>query len=102
MSARSEAIAGLAGAPWALLHPEDAGRLGVGEGDTLVLTSTHGSIALRAVVRPALLPGQVFVPRGFDAAPVNALVDATGPASRVRVELLAAVAGAAGGTGSGA
>ena len=94
MSSRSRAIANLAGAPWAMLHPQDAERLGVGDGDPIVLTAADRSIALRAVVRPSLLPGQVYVPRGYDAAPVNALVDASRPVSRVRVHALAAGSGA--------
>jgi predicted molibdopterin-dependent oxidoreductase YjgC len=94
MSSRSRAIADLAGAPWALLHPQDALRLGITDGDPIVVAAADRSIALRALVRPALLPGQVYVPRGYDAAPVNALSDASHPVSRVRVQALAAVAGA--------
>jgi hypothetical protein len=37
----------------------------------------------------------VYVPRGYDAAPVNALVEASRPVASVRVHALAAVAGAA-------
>jgi len=96
MSSRSGAIADLAGAPWALLHPHDAARLGLSEGDGIVLSAANGSLALRAILSPAVLPGQVYVPRGYDAAPVNALIDASQPVSRVRVHGLAAVAGAAG------
>ena len=95
MSARSGAIAGLAGTPWALLHPQDATRLAVADGDSIVLAGAHGSLALRALVRPALLPGQVYVPRGYDAAPLNLLVDAAEPRTVVRVRVLAA-AGASG------
>jgi NADH-quinone oxidoreductase subunit G len=95
MSSRSRAVADLAGAPWALLHPQDAARRGIADGDTIVLAAVDRSIALRALVRPALLPGQVYVPRGYDAAPVNALVDASRPVASVRVHALAAVAGAA-------
>jgi NADH-quinone oxidoreductase subunit G len=94
MSSRSRAIADLAGAPWALLHPQDAGRLGIADGDPIVVAAPHRSLALRAAVRPAILPGQVYVPRGYDGAPVNALVDASQPVCRVRVHVLAAVAGA--------
>jgi anaerobic selenocysteine-containing dehydrogenase len=97
MSARSGAIANLAGTPWALLHPQDAARLAVADGDSVVLAGARGSIALRAVVRPAVLPGQVYVPRGYDAAPLNLLVDAAEPRSVVRVRVLAA-AGASGET----
>jgi NADH-quinone oxidoreductase subunit G len=85
MSARSGAIADLAGEPWALLHPEDAARAAVADGDPVVLTSRSGSVALRARLSTGILPGQVFVPRGYDAAPVNALVDAAEAVTRVRV-----------------
>jgi len=96
MSARSSAIANLAGTPWALLHPQDAARLEIADGDPVVLAGAHGSVALRAVVRPALLPGQIYVPRGYDAAPLNLLVDGASPRTLVRVRVLAA-AGASGG-----
>ncbi|HEU5298965.1 MAG TPA: NADH-quinone oxidoreductase subunit NuoG [bacterium] len=85
MSARSGAIADLAGEPWALLHPEDAARVAVADGEPVVLTSRRGSVALRARLSTAILPGQVFVPRGYDAAPVSALVDAAEAVTHVRV-----------------
>ena len=85
MSARSGAIAELAGEPWALLHPDDAARAAVDDGDPVVIASRRGSIALRLRVSAAILPGQVFVPRGYDAAPVNALIDLTDAVTRVRV-----------------
>src|SRR5439155_26817092 len=66
---------------------------GIGEGDATVVRSRRGSVALRAKLSPAVLPGQVFLPRGFDAAPANALVDLTEPFTRVRVTALAPVAG---------
>ncbi len=96
MSSRAGAIAHLAGEPWALLHPADAADQGIGEGDSIVLRSARGSIAVRAKVAPAVLPGQVYVPRGFDAAPVNVLVDASEAVTQVRAQLLTAVAGEAG------
>ncbi|HXF82601.1 MAG TPA: molybdopterin dinucleotide binding domain-containing protein, partial [bacterium] len=70
---------------WALLHPEDARRAAVADGDPVVLTSRAGAIALRARLSTAILPGQVFVPRGYDAAPVNTLVDGAAAVTRVRV-----------------
>jgi len=101
MTSRSTAIAGLAGEPWALFHPEDAARCGIGEGDATVVRSRRGSVAVRAKLSPAVLPGQVFLPRGFDAAPANALVDLTEPLTRVRVTALAPVAGGAEGRKEG-
>jgi len=88
MSARAGAIADLAGEPWAMLHRDDAARAAIAEGDPVIVTSRRGSIALRARLSAALLPGQVYVPRGFDAAPVNALVDLSEPVTRVRVQSL--------------
>ena len=55
------------------------------DGDPVVIASRRGSIALRLRVSAAILPGQVFVPRGYDAAPVNALIDLTDAVTRVRV-----------------
>jgi len=76
MSARSSAIADLAGEPWALMHPNDAARLPVAEGDAIVLQSPHGAAAVRVRVSTAVLAGQVFLPRGYDGAAANALMDA--------------------------
>src|SRR5438093_349874 len=95
MTSRSTAIADLAGEPWALFHPEDAARCGIGEGDAAVVRSRRGSVAVRAKLSPAVFPGQVFLPRGYDDAPANALVDLTEPLTRVRVTALAPVAGGA-------
>ncbi len=50
---------------------------------------------MRAKLSPAVFPGQVFLPRGYDDAPANALVDLTEPLTRVRVTALAPVAGGA-------
>jgi len=86
MSARAGAIADLAGEPWALLHQDDAARAAVADGDPIVLTSRRGSLAVRARVSSGILPGQVYMPRGYDAAPVNALIDLDDPVTRVRVQ----------------
>jgi len=85
MTTRAPAVADLAGEPWAILHPQDALRASVGDGDPVIVTSRRGSLALRARLSSAILPGQVYVPRGFDAAPANALVDLSQPVTRVRV-----------------
>ncbi|MDQ7844325.1 MAG: NADH-quinone oxidoreductase subunit NuoG [Armatimonadota bacterium] len=85
MSARAPAVADLAGEPWAILHPEDARRAAVEDGDPVVVSSPRGALALRARLSTAILPGQAYVPRGFDAAPVNVLVDPGDPVTRVRV-----------------
>jgi NADH-quinone oxidoreductase subunit G len=88
MSARSSAIADLAGEPWALIHPDDAARLSVAEGDAIVLQSPHGAAAVRVKVSTAVLAGQVFLPRGYDGAAANALADAAETVTRVRATAL--------------
>ncbi len=93
MTSRSPAIADLAGEPWALIHPEDAGRANVTEGDTVILQARRGAVAVRVKLSSAILPGQVFLPRGYDGAPANALADPSGASPRVRVLALAPVAG---------
>jgi predicted molibdopterin-dependent oxidoreductase YjgC len=95
MSARSSAIADLAGEPWALIHPDDAARLSVAEGDAIVLQSPHGAAAVRVKVSTAVLAGQVFLPRGYDGAAANALADAAETVTCVRaIALTPASAGA--------
>src|SRR2546427_389067 len=93
MTSRSPAIADLAGEPWALLHPDDASRFGIAEGDATVIRSRRGSVAVRAKLSSAVPPGQVFLPRGDDGAPAHALVDLSEPVTRVQAAALAPVAG---------
>ena len=97
MTARSPTIADLAGEPWVLLHPDDAAAAGIADGDAVVVESAGASVALRSRVSDAVRRGDVFVPRGFDATPVNKLTDGD-PRVMVRIRALAAVAGSTGGT----
>lgn len=73
----------------------------VTEGDPVVLQARRGSVAVRVKLSSAILPGQVFLPRGYDGAPANALADPSGAAVRVRVQALAPVAGGTDAAGSG-
>jgi predicted molibdopterin-dependent oxidoreductase YjgC len=59
----------------AALNPEDAARLGIAAGDTLVV---GGAIELTAKLDPAVLPGTVWIPEGVAGAPVGLF--AGGPA----------------------
>lgn len=86
---RSSTIADLAGEPWALIHPDDAAGLGAADGDSVVIASTRGSVAVRARISPSIRRGEVFLPRGFDAAPANRLVDAAEPITFVQLRALA-------------
>ncbi len=44
------------------LHPDDAARCGIADGDEVVVRSRRGRLAGRAVVTDAVRPGNVFVP----------------------------------------
>src|SRR5262249_48817912 len=48
--------------PFVELHPEDAGRLDVAEGDLVQLSSRRGTIQLPARLSDGVSPGMVFVP----------------------------------------
>ncbi len=96
MTSRCPAISDLAGEPSALVHPDDAARYGIGAGDVMVLTSARTTVVVRAQLSTAILSGYVYLPRGFDGAPVNALVDLAVAGTPVRIAGLAPVAGAAG------
>jgi len=74
MTGRCPGITALAGAPHCVLHPDDAGRLGVPDLALVRLQTAHGAVALQARVRDEAVPGQVIVPRGFDRVSVQTLV----------------------------
>jgi len=48
--------------PFVEIHPEDAGRLEIGEGDLVQLSSRRGTIQLPARLDDGVSPGMVFVP----------------------------------------
>lgn len=48
--------------PFVEIHPEDAERLEVSEGDLVQISSRRGTIALPAQVKTSVSPGMVFVP----------------------------------------
>jgi formate dehydrogenase len=55
------ALAEKLGGNWATLHPNDAERLGVREGDTVRITSESGAIDIEARLSPDIRPGVVSV-----------------------------------------
>ena len=48
--------------PFVEIHPEDAARLEVGEGDLVQISSRRGTIQLAARLSDGVSPGMVFVP----------------------------------------
>ncbi len=66
------------------VHPEDAGRLGIGDGDDALLASRRGSVRALACVTPRVKPGMVFMPFHYPEAPANALTnDALDPVAKI-------------------
>jgi formate dehydrogenase alpha subunit len=55
------------------IHPGDAARLGIQDGDAVRVTSRRGSIVLRAHITPKTNPGVVFIPFHFREAAANLL-----------------------------
>ncbi len=51
--------------PVTFVHPADAERLGLAEGDWAEVSSAHGSISAVVEIRPDMLEGELRVPRGW-------------------------------------
>ena len=47
------------------IHPDDATRLGIDDGDTVSVASTEGSITVPAEITPHIVPGVVSLPHGW-------------------------------------
>jgi anaerobic selenocysteine-containing dehydrogenase len=60
--------------PTVFLHPDDAARAGVTDGDRVLVTSAFGSTRGAARHDPGMRPGTVAVPHGFDGTRVGSLV----------------------------
>lgn len=62
--------------PAADLHPYDAERLGINQGDKIRLSTPKGSIVVRANLTKMVLPGVVHMYHGYAEADVNTLIPA--------------------------
>ncbi|MGW0228498.1 formate dehydrogenase subunit alpha [Actinopolymorpha singaporensis] len=58
------------------LHPDDARRLGVGEGDPVEVTSRRGAVTAPARVTDEVAVGEVFLTFAFPEVPANLLTSA--------------------------
>jgi len=73
-------------APEALLemHPDDAAKLKIRDGDLVTVTSRRGNIQIRAKVPGKVAPGVVFSTFHFSEAPINRLTnDALDPVAKI-------------------
>ena len=62
--------------PTADLHPQDAQRRGVAEGDLIQLSTANGTIRVRAHLTHTGLPGDVYLYHGYREANANDLLPA--------------------------
>lgn len=53
--------------PFLEIHPRDAGRLGIGEGDVVEVRSRRGVVRCPALVTQGIAPGTVFLPMHWGA-----------------------------------
>ena len=58
------------------LHPADAEKLGISQGDTIQLKSPNGAITVKANLTRMVLPGVVHMYHGYSHADVNQLIEA--------------------------
>jgi predicted molibdopterin-dependent oxidoreductase YjgC len=58
------------------IHPADAQKLAVQNGDTLILCSERGEMEAPAKVTPSVTPGTLFLPIHFGENPTNVLTNA--------------------------
>ena len=76
MTGRSAGLAELNAEGYVEISAEDAGLLGVCEGERVRVTSRQGSCEALVRVAPGLAPGVVFMPFHFAEAPANRLTSA--------------------------
>jgi formate dehydrogenase major subunit len=73
MTRRSRALDAIEPEAFVSLHPEDAMKLDVQDGDWVVVRSRRGEITLAARVAPDMQPGSVFIPFHYREAGANTL-----------------------------
>lgn len=69
-----------------MLHPHDGERLGVGEGDTVTVTSAKGPLAGPVQLDSGITPGTVLSWFNVDGTDGSYLIDVDGDYTAVSVE----------------
>jgi formate dehydrogenase alpha subunit len=75
MTRRSEGLSELVPTGFVEIHPDDAARLGVADGEPVTVETRRGAITAPAWVTTRVRPGVVFVPFHFWEAPANRLTN---------------------------
>ena len=58
-----------------MIHPHDAKKLGIDDGDTITVTSRRGKVWATAWVTDTVQPGVVWMSFHFPASPANELTN---------------------------
>jgi formate dehydrogenase major subunit len=90
LSHRTELLPRLAKDARVRLHPDDAKKLGVADGDALELTGPSGSLRVPALADDSVPAGSVFLPYAYPGVEVNRLGMPVGAGLKVRVAKVAA------------
>lgn len=84
MTRKTSAIETVASQPYVEIHPEDARRLNIADGQKITVSSRRGSIDLAAKITERPLQGLVFIPFHFKEAAANVLTNtATDPVCKI-------------------
>lgn len=75
MTRRSEALDNEVKTGWVEIHDEDAGRLGISDGERVLVSSRRGKIEIPARVTEDIKKGEVFIPFHFKECAANILTN---------------------------
>ncbi len=70
---RSGRIQNLVPDGYVMLHPADAQKLGLADGDDVSVVSAHGQLDSRTAVSDEIVPGVAFVPCNLETTPLSTL-----------------------------
>lgn len=73
LSRKSDILNAYADKSYVIMNPNDAERLGIKDGDEVLVSSPRGDLKTHAMVRDEVLTGEAFMPWHFHESPVNAL-----------------------------
>jgi predicted molibdopterin-dependent oxidoreductase YjgC len=76
MTRRSPKLEREAPEPYVEVNSADAKRLGVSNGDRVMVSTRRGAIALKARVTDRIIPGSIFIPFHYAEAAANRLTNA--------------------------
>ena len=82
---RAERIGNLVPEAHVAIHPTDAERFGVVDGDDASLVSAVGRLGLTVRVTTEVMPGVAFAPENLSAAPLSVLFSDRSTLPRVRI-----------------